>query len=58
MIDFDYAVKDAQGNSAHRVWVVIGKQKYEISGAQFGSLGQGQERVATRVLDQLRSTTS
>ena len=48
-------VKDAQGNSKHHVWVVIGTQKYEITGSQFVSLVQGQERVATLVLEQLKA---
>ncbi|OBZ72869.1 putative transporter C11D3.18C [Grifola frondosa] len=38
----------------HKVWVIIGKQKLELS-ATFPSLSQGQERVAKRVLEQLRA---
>ncbi len=43
-----------QGESKHKIWVVIGKQKLELP-TTFTSLSQGQERVAKKVLEQLRS---
>lgn len=47
-------VTDEKGESKHKVWVVIGKQKYELP-TKFNSLSQGQERVAKKVLEQLCS---
>ncbi|KAJ3537225.1 hypothetical protein NM688_g6720 [Phlebia brevispora] len=47
-------VTDDKGDSKHKVWVIIGKQKYELP-IKFNSLSQGQERVAKKVLEQLRS---
>ena len=45
---------DEKGESKHKVWVIVGKQRYELP-IKFNSLSQGQERVAKRVLEQLRS---
>ncbi|CDO68523.1 hypothetical protein BN946_scf184998.g20 [Trametes cinnabarina] len=39
----------------HNVWVIIGKTKFELP-VTFSSLSQGQEKVAKKVLDQLRQT--
>ncbi|KAH9940613.1 hypothetical protein B0H21DRAFT_754394 [Amylocystis lapponica] len=38
----------------HKVWVIVGKQRLELP-ITFSSLSQGQERVAKKVLEQLRS---
>ncbi|KAI0331545.1 hypothetical protein GY45DRAFT_1369868 [Cubamyces sp. BRFM 1775] len=39
----------------HNVWVIIGKTKFGLP-VTFSSLSQGQEKVAKKVLDQLRQT--
>ena len=41
----------------HKVWVIVGKQRLELP-ITFSSLSQGQERVAKKVLEQLRSQAS
>ena len=38
----------------HKVWVVIGKMKFEIP-VSFSSLSQAQERVAGKVVDQFKA---
>ncbi|KAI9059441.1 hypothetical protein FKP32DRAFT_1606126 [Trametes sanguinea] len=43
------------GEPKHNVWVIIGKTKFELP-VTFPSLSQGQEKVAKKVLDQLRQT--
>ncbi|KAI0357113.1 hypothetical protein OH77DRAFT_1519559 [Trametes cingulata] len=43
------------GEPKHKVWVIIGKMKFELP-IEFSSLSQGQEKVAKKVLDQLRQT--
>lgn len=42
------------GEPKHKVWVVIGKTKFELP-ITFPSLSQGQERIAKKVLDQLKA---
>ncbi|KAI0925302.1 hypothetical protein AcV7_005578 [Taiwanofungus camphoratus] len=51
---FHEIVKEEQGESKHKVSVIVGKQKFELP-ITFSSLSQGQERVAKKVLEQLRS---
>ncbi|OCH85385.1 hypothetical protein OBBRIDRAFT_798230 [Obba rivulosa] len=51
---FCHEIVKEQAEMKHKVWVVIGKQKLELP-VTFSSLSQGQERVAKRVLEQLRS---
>ena len=47
-------VKDEHGaEPKHNVWVIIGKTKFGLP-VTFSSLSQGQEKVAKKVLDQLR----
>ncbi|KAI0822152.1 hypothetical protein BC628DRAFT_1422075 [Trametes gibbosa] len=43
------------GEPQHKVWVIIGKMRFELP-ITFSSLSQGQEKVAKKVLDQLRQT--
>ena len=45
--------KDQQGEKKHKVWVVIDKTRYELP-VMFSSLSQGQEKVAKKVVDQLK----
>ncbi|KAI8976408.1 hypothetical protein BD414DRAFT_539383 [Trametes punicea] len=45
------------GEPEHKVWVIIGKTKFELP-VTFSSLSQGQEKVAKKVLDQLRHSKS
>lgn len=45
------------GESQHKVWVIVGKTKFELP-ITFTSLSQGQEKVAKKVLDQLRQTSA
>ncbi|CAL1702719.1 unnamed protein product [Somion occarium] len=49
-------VMNVSGENKHKVWVVIGKQKMELP-TTFPSLSQGQEKVAKKVLEQLRSAS-
>ncbi|TBU39205.1 hypothetical protein BD309DRAFT_872776 [Dichomitus squalens] len=46
--------KDQPGEKKHKVWVVIGKMKFELP-VTFSSLGQGQEKVAKKVVDQFKA---
>ena len=45
------------GEPKHKVWVVIGKTKYELP-ITFSSLSQGQEKIARKVVDQLKASES
>ncbi|KAI0699512.1 hypothetical protein C8T65DRAFT_697618 [Cerioporus squamosus] len=45
---------NAGAEPKHKVWVVIDKTKYELP-ITFPSLSQGQERIAKKVLDQLKA---
>ncbi len=52
--EFCHEIAQGKGDSMHKVWIIIGKQKYELP-VQYASLSQGQERVAKKVLEQLHS---
>ena len=43
----------SSGDPKYKVWVVIGKTKYELP-MTFTSLNQGQEKVAKKVVEQLK----
>ncbi|KAI0072242.1 hypothetical protein K474DRAFT_1701087 [Panus rudis PR-1116 ss-1] len=52
--EFHNEIVSGDGENKHKVWVVIGKRKFELQ-TTFSSLSQGQKKVAEKVLEQLRS---
>ncbi|KAI0739634.1 hypothetical protein C8Q80DRAFT_1124013 [Daedaleopsis nitida] len=46
-----------KGEPKHKVWVVIGKTKFELP-VTFTSLSQGQEKIAKKVVDQFKANPS
>ena len=45
------------GEPKYKVWVVIGKTKFELP-VMFKSLSQGQEKIAKKVVDQFKKDPS
>ena len=49
----EFSGNTSSGEAKYKVWVVIGKTKYELP-MTFTSLHQGQEKVAKKVVEQLK----
>ena len=47
-------VMETRGENRHKVWVMIGNRKLEVQDT-FSSLSQGQENVARKALELLRT---
>ncbi len=48
---------DVSSDSKHKVWVIIGKTRFELP-VTFPSLSEGQEKLAKKVVHQLKAASA